>query len=79
MTPRPKLQKCPISLHARTKLTGWWLGRLFVTRQGMTWYDRSGNECADKCAWTFGALSTASNGARYNVVLGGTPEYLTDS
>ena len=35
------------------------------------WYDRRGYENADKCAWTFGAVSTASNGSKYNVVLGG--------
>jgi hypothetical protein len=34
------------------------------------WYDRRGNENADKCAWTFGATSAASNGALYNVTLG---------
>ena len=35
------------------------------------WYDTRGNENADKCAWTFGATSTASNGAKYNMTLGG--------
>jgi hypothetical protein len=35
------------------------------------WYDRRGQENADKCAWTFGAESTASNGAKYNMTLGG--------
>jgi hypothetical protein len=39
------------------------------------WFDRRGEENADKCAWTFGTESTASNGSVYNVVLGGT-EYL---
>ncbi len=34
------------------------------------WYDRRGYENADKCAWTFGTTSTASNGALYNVTLG---------
>ncbi len=34
------------------------------------WYDRHGQENADKCAWTFGATSTASNGSKYNVTLG---------
>lgn len=35
------------------------------------WYDNTGNENADKCAWTFGTTSTAANGSKYNVVLGG--------
>jgi hypothetical protein len=35
------------------------------------WYDRQGAENADKCAWTFGTESTASNGSKYNVTLGG--------
>jgi phosphate-induced protein 1 len=35
------------------------------------WYDRRGNENADKCAWTFGSTSTASNGSLYNITLGG--------
>jgi len=36
------------------------------------WYDRRGQENADKCAWTFGTESTATNGSKYNVTLGGT-------
>ena len=39
------------------------------------WSDRRGYENADKCAWTFGTESTASNGSKYNVTLGGT-QYL---
>jgi hypothetical protein len=35
------------------------------------WYDASGAENADKCAWTFGTQFTASNGSKYNVTLGG--------
>jgi hypothetical protein len=35
------------------------------------WYDRSGEENADKCAWTFGNESTASNGSKYNQTFGG--------
>jgi hypothetical protein len=36
------------------------------------WYDRRGQENADKCAWTFGTESTASigNGSKYNVTFG---------
>jgi len=34
------------------------------------WYDSSGEENADKCAWTFGTTSTASNGSKYNMTLG---------
>lgn len=36
------------------------------------WYDSSGEENADKCAWTFGTESTASNGSKYNVTFGGS-------
>jgi hypothetical protein len=36
------------------------------------WYDKTGAENADKCAWTFGPTSTAANGSQYNVLLGGT-------
>ena len=35
------------------------------------WYDSTGAENADKCAWTFGTVSRLSNGAMYNLVLGG--------
>ncbi|PTL75261.1 hypothetical protein [Vitiosangium sp. GDMCC 1.1324] len=34
------------------------------------WYDTSGAENADKCAWTWGTTSTASNGSKYNMTLG---------
>jgi hypothetical protein len=34
------------------------------------WYFNNGQENADKCAWTFGTMSTASNGSKYNVTLG---------
>jgi hypothetical protein len=37
------------------------------------WYDNRGYENADKCAWTFGTTSTAPNGAKYNMTLGGRP------
>ena len=34
------------------------------------WYDNSGYENADKCAWTFGTTFTTSNGAKANMTLG---------
>jgi len=39
------------------------------------WYDRRGEENADKCAWTFGTTYTTSNGATANMKLG-TRDYL---
>jgi hypothetical protein len=39
------------------------------------WYDTRGYENADKCAWKFGTLFTASNGSKYNVTLAGN-QYL---
>ena len=39
------------------------------------WYDSAGAENADLCAWTFGTESTAGNGAKYNVTMGGS-QYL---
>lgn len=35
------------------------------------WYDASGNENADKCAWTFGRTYAAADGATANMNLGG--------
>lgn len=35
------------------------------------WTDASGQENADKCAWTFGTTQAASSGGQYNVVVGG--------
>jgi hypothetical protein len=34
------------------------------------WYDTSGNENADKCAWTFGTQYTVANGSKANMLLG---------
>jgi hypothetical protein len=34
------------------------------------WYDRRGNENADKCAWNFGTEYTTSNGAKANMKIG---------
>jgi Phosphate-induced protein 1 conserved region/Bacterial Ig-like domain (group 3) len=38
---------------------------------GTAWYDSSGSEDADKCAWTFGATYNAINGSKANMQLGG--------
>lgn len=38
---------------------------------GNAWFDNSGNENADKCAWTFGTTFAAPNGSAANMVLGG--------
>lgn len=39
------------------------------------WYDGTGAENADKCAWNFGATSTATNGSKYNMTINGV-QYL---
>ncbi len=41
--------------------------------RGDAWFDNRGYENADKCAWTWGTVQTASNGGKFNMVLGGTP------
>ncbi len=43
---------------------------------GNAWYDSRGYENADKCAWTFGTESTASNGSKYNFVGGSGTKWL---
>ncbi len=35
------------------------------------WYSSTGSENGDLCAWTFGTESTAANGSKYNMVIGG--------
>lgn len=35
------------------------------------WFDRRGNENADKCAWNFGTTHTTGNGATANIQIGG--------
>ncbi len=35
------------------------------------WYDSTGKENADKCAWTFGTTFYAANGSKANITLGG--------
>lgn len=40
------------------------------------WYDSRGEENADKCAWTFGTESTASNGSKYNLTLSNGSRWL---
>jgi Phosphate-induced protein 1 conserved region len=43
-----------------------------VTDPGLdAWYDSSGQEIADKCAWTFGTTYKAMNGSKANMNLGG--------
>jgi hypothetical protein len=43
---------------------------------GTAWYDRSGNEDGDKCAWNFGSPLGGSSGAEYNQVINGAHYYL---
>ncbi|MDQ2667907.1 MAG: EXORDIUM family protein [Gemmatimonadota bacterium] len=43
---------------------------------GNAWYDGRGYENADKCAWTWGTVQTASNGGKYNMTLADGKQYL---
>ncbi|HMA34524.1 MAG TPA: hypothetical protein VKY74_08585, partial [Chloroflexia bacterium] len=38
---------------------------------GNAWFDRSGNENGDKCAWNFGTQVGGTSGAYYNQVING--------
>jgi hypothetical protein len=38
---------------------------------GSAWYDHNGDECADKCAYTYGSTTTLPNGSVANIQLGG--------
>src|SRR5262249_35512128 len=37
---------------------------------GDAWYDTTGEENADKCAWTFGTQNTNPDGSKWNMQLG---------
>ena len=43
---------------------------------GSAWFDRSGNEDGDKCAWNFGTPLGGGAGAEYNQVIGSGHYYL---
>ncbi|MGA9859827.1 MAG: hypothetical protein WBQ18_18325 [Solirubrobacteraceae bacterium] len=44
--------------------------------QGSAWYDRSGNENGDKCAWNFGSALGSTPYGQYNQVINGHDYYL---
>jgi hypothetical protein len=43
---------------------------------GTAWYDRSGNENGDKCAWQFGTALGGGPGTKYNQSINGAHYYL---
>jgi hypothetical protein len=44
--------------------------------QGSAWYDASGNENGDKCAWNFGTALGSTQSGQYNQVINGHDYYL---
>ncbi len=53
---------------ALATVSGHELGEALTDPHLNAWYDASGEENADKCAWTFGhPLQTFSNGSRWKV------------
>jgi len=44
--------------------------------EGTAWFDSTGNENADKCAWTFGNTLTLKSGAAYNADFGAHHKWL---
>lgn len=58
----------PQGLAALANVSGHELSETFTDPRGNGWYDRSGAENSDKCAWTFGsALLTFTNGSVWKV------------
>jgi hypothetical protein len=43
---------------------------------GTAWFDNSGNEDGDKCAWNFGSPTGGTGGAEYNQTINGRHYYL---
>jgi hypothetical protein len=55
-------------LAAIANVTGHELSEAITDPQGSGWFDSSGNENGDKCAWSFGApLVTFSNGSQWKI------------
>jgi hypothetical protein len=54
-------------LEAIANVSGHELSEALTDPRGAGWYDRSGAENADKCAWTFGGNVTFTNGSTWKV------------
>ena len=57
-----------LGLAALANVTGHELSETMTDPRGSGWFDASGNENGDKCAWSFsGTLLTFSNGTNWKI------------
>ena len=65
-----------VSADATVNLVSHEHNETITDEQGNAWYDSSGAENGDKCAWNFGSATGSSNGGLYNQTINGYNYYL---